>query len=199
MSALSSLLPRTIAWRRVLDDLSFEILRLGVADDGFRFEGAVVAAEDGLPLHVEYRIECDAKWCTKSCFIDQDFDGRHERLVLSRDADSWLVNGAVASSLSGCMDVDLGISPSTNTLPINRLRLGVGAGETIRAAWVRFPAMRVEAAPQPYERLSGRRYLYRNLGGDFRAELEIDEVGLVSDYEKIWKRIAVSRPANTTP
>ena len=199
MPVLPSLLPRTIAWRRVLDDCSLEILRLGVADDGFRFEGVVVSAEGDLPLRVEYRIECDANWCTKSCFVDQDFNGQQEHLVLSHDAGSWRVNGAAAPSLSGCTDVDLGISPSTNTLPINRLRLAVGMSGTIKTAWVKFPALSVEAAPQSYERLSDRLYLYQNLGGDFRAELEIDEIGLVSVYEKIWKRIGVSRDGKTIP
>ena len=61
-------------------------------------------------------------------------------LALERSAKgAWTVDGAATRELRGCTDVDLGCSPSTNTLPIRRLRLGIGASQTIQAAWIRFP------------------------------------------------------------
>ena len=38
-----------------------------------------------------------------------------------------VMDGVPAPALKGCKDIDLGCSPSTNTLPIRRLRLAVGA------------------------------------------------------------------------
>ena len=64
--------------------------------------------------------------------------------MLERSAKgAWTLNGAAARGLKGCTDVDLGCSPSTNTLQIRRLRLAVGAEDTIKAAWVRFPELDV--------------------------------------------------------
>jgi hypothetical protein len=189
----SSLLPRTIVWRRVDDDCSFEIFSLARMPGGYEFRGQVIAAEGGLPLSVDYRIDCDGDWITKSCIIDQTFNGRHKRLSLSHEAGSWLVDGAGAAALEGCTDVDLGVSPSTNTIPMNRLRLADGASAEIRAAWIKFPALTVTAAPQAYRRMSVDRYLYRNIGSSFKAEIGIDELGLVTEYEDIWTQIAVSR------
>ena len=43
---------------------------------------------------------------------------------------------------------------------------------------------------QGYTRLADRRYLYENLDGSgFRADLSVDEDGVVLDYEGIFRRI----------
>ena len=97
----------------------------------------------------------------------RDLRGFEQRtLVLERDAKgNWTVDGAKVRALKGATDVDLGCSPSTNTLPIRRLRLGVEASKTIKAAWVRFPELTVVKADQKYTRLD--EFTYRYASGDF--------------------------------
>jgi hypothetical protein len=90
-------------------------------------------------------------------------------LALNRDAKgSWTIDGQAVRSLKGCSDVDLGCSPSTNTLPIRRLGLGIGSAKTIQAAWIRFPALTVEKAAQTYTRLD--EFTYRYASGTFEAD-----------------------------
>ena len=109
-------------------------------------------------------------------------------IVLMRDSKGgWTIDGARASALRGCTDVDLGFSPSTNTLPIRRLRLDISASKTINAAWVRFPGLEVVKAAQAYTRLDELTYRYAS--GSFEAELTVDGVGLVTDYA-VWRRTA---------
>jgi hypothetical protein len=90
---------------------------------------------------------------------------------------------------NGCIDVDLGISPSTNTLPIRRLNLAIGQPEDVVAAWVRFPDLSLEPLPQRYTRVSDDRYKYES-GSGFQTEMTVDESGLVIVYEKGWERVA---------
>ena len=99
--------------------------------------------------------------------------------------------------LKGCTDVDLGCSPSTNTLPIRRLRLAIGASHTIQAAWVRFPELVVVKTPQTYARLDESTYRYAS--GTFEADLTVDEDGLVAQYAE-WRRTGFSvGPDDTEP
>jgi hypothetical protein len=61
-------------------------------------------------------------------------------------------------TLEPALDVDLGFSPLTNTLPIRRLGLlgaAPGTSSTITAAWVLVPALTVVAARQTYTVLGG--------------------------------------------
>ena len=100
--------------------------------------------------------------------------------------------------LAECIDADLGISPSTNTLPIRRLNLAVGESRELTAAWVRFPELTVEPLAQRYTRLAERRYRYESTVSGFTAELEVDDLGLVISYENIWQRVAESKQILTT-
>jgi uncharacterized protein len=98
----------------------------------------------------------------------------------------WWRNAEALPSLDGCIDVDLGFSPSTNLLPIRRLALPIGGSAAVRAAWVRFPELSVEVLEQVYHRTAERRYTYESNGGAFRAELTVDEDGFVIEYPNLW-------------
>jgi len=100
----------------------------------------------------------------------------------------WWVEGEEDARLRGCTDVDLEISPSTNTIPIRRLNLAVGQASAVTAAWVRFPALTVEPLTQRYTRTGANRYHYAS--GAFATEIEVDDVGLVTGYEGGWVREA---------
>ncbi|GAE04428.1 hypothetical protein JCM10914_473 [Paenibacillus sp. JCM 10914] len=92
-------------------------------------------------------------------------------------------------ALAGLTDIDLGISPSTNTLAIRRLRLQPGDSAAITAAWVRFPSLEISPLPQRYTRTGENTYRYESNDGAFQADLEIDEHALVTQYADIWSRI----------
>lgn len=85
-------------------------------------------------------------------------------------------------ALRGCEDVDLGITPATNTLPIRRLNLPIGETRAVTAAWVRFPDLQIEPLPQHYTRLDRQRYRYESGDGAYTTEIVVDERSLVTHY-----------------
>ena len=188
-----------IVWRRISDDLSIECAHIGAIGDGHAITGRIVAVEAETPLELDYRIETGPGWSTRSVRLEQVFEGLDKHLDLLCHEGNWRVNGVLAPHLAGCSDVDLGLSPSTNMLPIKRLVLSVGEAAEIRAAWVRFPAMDVVAARQRYERLDLSLWRYTNIDSGFSAQVEVDSDGLVLVYEGLWTRGAVWRPAEHAP
>jgi hypothetical protein len=88
--------------------------------------------------------------------------------------------------VDGCVDIDLNFSPSTNLLPIRRLRLDVGDEVSARAAWLRFPDFRLEPLDQSYRRDAGGVYRYESRAGKFVAELSVNEAGFVTGYPDLW-------------
>ena len=183
--------PREIIWRRVMDDLGFEHASVGPGPLGATLTGTVLVAEQGAPLRLDYRIECDEGWRTRQVIVMQVHGGRRSSLRLDHDGEGqWQIDGRGAPGLAGCIDVDLGLSPSTNALPVNRLGLEMGAAATIRAAWMRFPGLEVVPSEQSYERLEANHYRYRNVASGFEAGIEVDADGLPIDYSGIWERMA---------
>ena len=98
----------------------------------------------------------------------------------------WWHDERECPAVAGCIDVDLNFSPSTNLLPIRRLRLGVGQSAAVRAAWLRFPSFALEPFEQTYRRLGPARYRYESAGG-FSAELDVDDAGFPVRYGDIWR------------
>ena len=118
-------------------------------------------------------------------------DATGERtLKIVTESGRWHENGRENQTVKGAMDIDLGWSPSTNTLPIKRLKLEIGqtSGEFM-AAWVRFPDLTLQPLPQEYVRLADRQYRYSSRSGAFVANLLVDDDDLVLDYEGFWQRM----------
>ncbi len=185
-----------VIWRRIMDDNSFEHGRMERSASFVRLSGTVFISESGRPLRVDYTIDCDARWRTRSARIVQTFNGEQAVLTLECPGEGvWRLNGAPAPALDGCTDIDLGVSPSTNALPINRMNLKNGEARTIRAAWVRFPALSVTAAGQSYERIGDKKYKYRSLASGFEAVIDVDEYGSPVQYEGVWRRVAAAPSA----
>jgi hypothetical protein len=152
----------------------------------------------GVPVRVEYRVMADGAGLTSAVHVRDQRGFETRTIALTRDArGGWTLDGKAAPALKRCTDVDLGCSPSTNTLPIRRLRLGIGASHTIQAAWVRFPELTVVKAAQTYTRLD--EFTYRYASGDSQAELTVDDEGAVTAYA-VWQRTGISMgPDDTEP
>jgi hypothetical protein len=185
------LTPHALCWRRIMDNNSLEYAAVRPLEVGLELAGTIVAIHNDTPLEVHYRIECDGDWQTRSVLIEQRLGLQQSSLSLAVDAgDKWINQrtGAI-DAVTGCIDVDLELTPITNTLPVNRLNLAIGQVEEIAAAWVRFPSLDIVHARQSYERLSDRTYRYRSLGSGFTADIDVDEAGLTVRYQGIWERV----------
>ena len=196
-------LVRTVLWRRV-DEPWMERCTLlaggGRPSATWILDGTVLGSSNGEPIDVRYSVFCHEDWTTSEVVVSAILGTWVVGVELVRDKGRWYVDANRSPDLGEGADVDLGFTPATNTLPIRRLGLDVGASAEILTAWVRFPEFTVEPFPQRYTRLSERRYLYESLTSDFTAELEVDDQGLVIAYPGLWEREAeANASANATP
>jgi hypothetical protein len=175
-------------WRR-LDQPGHELSSLAIGGDGAAtLRGTAVFAEGGVPTLVSYEVACGDGWRTRTARASGSLGTEAFDVILAVDATGkWTMNGTRVPAVDGCIDVDLSFTPATNLLPIRRLALPVGASAPVRAAWLRFPELTVEVLEQTYHRSSPKRYAYESDGGAFRAELEVDDAGMVVHYENLWK------------
>ena len=187
---------RRVAWRRSDEIETDEHCTLTVRDTGLSLVGTVLGAEAGAPVRIEYRVLADAAGFTTATHVRHLRGFETRTLALERDAKgNWTVDGKAVRSLKGCTDVDLGFSPSTNALPIRRLRLAPGKAATIKAAWVRFPDLAVVKASQTYARVDELTWRYES--GTFEADLTVDEDGLVVVYAD-WRRTGFALGSDDT-
>ena len=153
-------------------------------------EGVVLATVEASHFAAAYHIECDAAWRVKTTRarvigVDAALD------LMSDCAGRWQDGrGQALPDLDGAIDVDLSITPFTNTLPIRRLGLSEGQGADIRAVYLRFPHLTVTIDRQRYTCLKrGRHYRYESLDSDFVRDIDVDADGLVVTYPGLFRRI----------
>jgi hypothetical protein len=167
-----------------------EHLALREDGDGISADGALIALCEGEPVRLSYRITCDRSWRTRRVEVALPLRGRVERLDSDGDGRWRGAAGEPLAGLDGCVDIDIALTPFTNTLPVRRLDLAAGESRGLRVVYFNFPEFRPAAASQRYtclERGDGRN-LYRYQSGDFSADIAVDDAGLVVTYPDLWQR-----------
>jgi hypothetical protein len=139
-----------------------------------------------------YRIECDSFWRLQSVELGEE--GAAAQISLRAAGESWTAgDGRRLPGLDGCIDVDISLTPFTNTLPIRRLNLKPANTQMLEVAYIDGEEMKVRSAWQRYTCLRasarGGLYRYESMASGFTRDLEVDADRLVLDYPEIWRRI----------
>jgi hypothetical protein len=178
----------TILWQE-LETGALDRCRLEAGPDGLRLSGIVLTAAHGTPLDVRYVVETGPDGLSRRVELELD-GGAVRRVLLADGAGRWRwEDGPELAEVAGSLDVDLTVTPATNTLPIRRLTaLEMGQAADLQMAWVQFPGLEVLASAQRYQRLAADRWRFST--GDFTAELLVDPDGLVLDYGGLFRSLA---------
>ena len=204
-------LPTALFWRRLDTAGSEHVLYSDRA--GLRAKGTMLAATP-VPFACRYELYTDDAWATARFEVTVEGAGFLRSVRLERAAGRWRVTATEQGNLDAALlaaghpraalpgseepaklvkalDVDLGFTPLTNTLPIQRLKLEPGESREIRAVYIELPQLSVSVMPQRYTRLGDRLYRYQSEG--FQADLSVDEFGLVVDYPGLWRRLHIGK------
>jgi hypothetical protein len=180
---------RAVAWSG-LEEWLAEHVRVALTPDGLLATGVQLGAEPE-PYRLDYHLDVPSGWVTRRLDVDASGGGWRRRLILERDgAGAWSVNGERDPRLDGALDCDLAFSPLTNVMPIRRHELHARAeSHDFVMAWVSVPDLQVHRSSQRYEHVSEGVVRYVALDGDFTAELELDDDGLVVRYPRLAERV----------
>ena len=140
---------------------------------------------------VEYQIITNQDWETVFFQIDSRHSNQHQLVRFEGDGNgNWKSNGKKAEQFNGCIDIDIPLTPFTNTLPIRRLRLSQHQAQEIEVIYCDLLEQQIRPVRQKYTCLSGTAYHYENIPNDFEATILVDELGLVIDYPSLFVRKA---------
>ncbi|TDD80141.1 hypothetical protein E1293_21440 [Actinomadura darangshiensis] len=183
-------LPSAASWRHGGTRTGFEVAFFSHDDRGPRAEGTTTATEDGKSWVVDYMIQLDDSWLTRSARIVGRSGGSTIVTVIETDGRGhWQVDGVAAPHLQGCLDLDLEASAMTNTFPVHRLRLPANRAVAAPAAYVRAVGLEVGRLEQTYSQQSEEHYDYTAPAFDFACRLVYDQHGLILHYPGIATRI----------
>lgn len=180
---------KTLRWRS-LEGEGLEHLTIRAYGSAIIAESVVISSEADAPVGARYRIECDAGWHVRVLEIATTTGASLH--LLSDGTGNWQTpDGIPQPNYDGCIDIDLSVTPFTNTLPIRRLRFGPSDGPvSLTMLYVPFETLEPRPDGQIYTCLEpARRYLYQAAERPFFAELATDADGLVTDYPGLFERV----------
>jgi hypothetical protein len=127
-------------WRSDILD-STEDFTLHEVGSGFRLAGSMRILRGDHHVALTYLVETRGDWHTRAARVEIPALGA-DLDIRTGDSKSWWVDGEQVPELKGCIDIDLGWTPATNTLPLRRAEESGETSFVTRAAWLRWPALR---------------------------------------------------------
>jgi hypothetical protein len=185
----SMLIVRSVRWSAWEGcEVGMEQAGITPAEGGLDVAGVVIGRKDGARFGLSYRLRLDALWHVREADLRLT-SGRALRLE-SNGRGLWHENGREQPALQGCIDIDIEATPMTNTLPVRRLAMKPGDSTEIRLCYIDVPALTSATTRQRYTALDdGATVLFESIESGFRAELPVDEDGIVRDYPGLFRRL----------
>jgi uncharacterized protein len=134
-------------------------------------------------MATRYRVRAENSGVTRRARIVN----RIEQHLIERNPDGrWVMDGQEVPEVAGAVDIDLGFTPATNTLPIRRLGLAIGQTAELTVAWFDPADRRLKPLRQTYRRRDADHYRYSSPDHGFAADLTVDHFGAVTHYPGYW-------------
>lgn len=171
---------------------SMENCLVSPSKNGITITSTLVGYYENKIYKVMYTIKTNNHWETLAFEINSQHSNKARLIKFEGDGKgNWISEGQEAIQFKGCIDIDIPLTPFTNTLPINRLSLKQNETREIEVIYLDLLAQQIKRVKQKYVRLSLLEYKYENIPNDFEAVIQVDESGFVVDYPQLFSRTAV--------
>lgn len=168
----------SVIWVRQ-DEPGNDACRFADAEEGYLIDGSSTDAKGNT---LPYRIRARGDGTTRRARI-----GAKSRIFVSRAPDNtWLLNGRPAPAVAGAEDIDLGFTPATLTLPIRRLKLGIGDEAGIMVARLDLENDRLTPLHLVFRRIAGEQYDCLNAETGKTSHLSVDRQGIIQTDPGQW-------------
>lgn len=183
---------RNILWTGI-EYHSLENCILTLTDKGSEISSSIIGIYSNALYKIEYRISTNQYWETTFFEIRSQLNDTIETIGFRKEGkEGWTVNGQPEEKFDGCIDIDISLTPLTNTLPINRLKLSEKEERQFKVLYVDVLGRKTMPVQQKYIRLSQTEYKYENVPNDFESVITVDDLGLVLEYPGLFKRTYIS-------
>jgi hypothetical protein len=189
--AVASLV-QTALWRR-LDGPGHDACGLWLVASGWRLAGTAMFVANELPCNLAYNVQVDLAWKTRAASVS-GWIGKDEVKVVTTllGEQGWCGTAGELPALRGLVDLDLGFTPATNLLQLQRLSLAVGEQAEAPVAYLDFPSMALERLEQRYHRQSPTTYAYQAPRFEYEGILAVSESGWITHYPGLWALVSAA-------
>ncbi|QHE52722.1 putative glycolipid-binding domain-containing protein [Pontibacillus sp. HMF3514] len=166
-----------------------EYLKLIQSPQEINAKGTVIYTDEKDAYKVMYQIDLDKNWVTKS--VDVAVEGKDHTLHLrSNGMGDWWSNDTYLESMQGAIDIDISVTPFSNSLPINRFEWAVGERKSFQMLYIDVPSLELLQLKQHYTLVDedGGKRFFQYECRNYKTTIRVDQDGLVEDYPGLFTR-----------
>jgi uncharacterized protein len=156
---------------------------------GMAVTSRIEGSYHGSLLLVDYDITLNERWEVMTFRVD----GRYDELIVAfggkKENGRWIVNDEPLPECETCFDIDISLTPFTNTLPIKRLDLEEGVRTRIDVLYIDIFENTIGRRQQLYQKLPDDRYRFENVPKDFEATIKFDADSFVKTYPGLFRQV----------
>jgi len=182
---------KIIIWKREDDETNTsETLQFKEYRKDFIVKSIINGLLEGQPILIEYQIIIDRNWIVKEVEIKSLLEKTNKITLKSNSNGKWYnVDNQEILELDNCIDIDISITPFTNTLPIKRLENSLEQKTKITVLYFDIKNWSFKKVEQYYTKLTDNLYKYEGVFRNFVADLPVDNFGFVTTYPGLFERI----------
>jgi uncharacterized protein len=180
---------KTLIWQGIMHQ-SLEYLTLKEKNEHYAVHSNIIGCYQDQLYTVNYKINIDKDWKISEFIIESEINTVKNKMTGILRNGHWEINNAIHEEFKNFKFIDISLTPFTNTLPVKQLQLPEKGAERINVIYIDVLNLIIKPVQQQYTRISDHEYLYENLQNDFKANVLFDHNGLVTDYPKLFKKIA---------
>ncbi|MDR3026411.1 putative glycolipid-binding domain-containing protein [Chryseobacterium sp.] len=179
---------KTLIWKGIFYQ-SLEYFNIHSDDKGYTVQSRIIGCYKDKIYAVDYRMFIDKNWIIQNFQIESEVNKVKTTLEGKKLQDQWEINNVINPEFNNFKFIDISLTPFTNTLPINNLNLSENKSQKIDVIYIDVLKQHIKPVQQKYTRRAPYQYLYENIENDFKAEISIDESGLVISYPELFEKI----------
>lgn len=161
------------------DEPGNDACRFADAEGGYLIDGSSTDAKGNI---LKYRIRARGDGTTRRARI-----GAKSRIFVRRAPDrTWTLNGTPFPAVTGAEDIDLSFTPATLTLPIRRLKLGIGDEAETLAARLDLENERLTPVHLVFRHTANEKYECLNTETGMTSYLLVDTQGVIRTHTGYW-------------
>lgn len=179
---------KTLIWQGIAFQ-SLEYFKLKEENGNYIAASRIIGYYNDSMYTTDYQISIDKDWKTTSFLIESEINMIRHTLKGKRIQNEWEINDRINPDFKDFNFIDISLTPFTNTLPINKLKLPENGSEEINVIYIDVLNNVIKPVSQQYTRMTSDTYHYDNLHTDFKADIVVDEDGLVISYPGLFEKI----------
>ncbi|MGE8554254.1 MAG: putative glycolipid-binding domain-containing protein [Chryseobacterium jejuense] len=180
---------KTLIWQGIAFQ-SLEYFSIKENEEVSTVTSKIIGCYENNMYAVDYQLIIDPDWNIQEFTIESEINTVKNTLTGKKHQDEWEIDNVINPDFKGFNFIDISLTPFTNTLPINNLKLIENKSQEIKVIYIDILNNLVKPVTQQYTKTGPYTYHYDNLQTDFKSDIVVDENGLVVNYPKLFDKIA---------